>query len=302
MKLGFIGLGQMGKHCASNLLKKQGHLFVADVSPDALAYLVDQGAKALPSPADLSAECDVIFMCLPNGDIVEKVIFGPKGLGENLRPGQMIVDLSTVDFLQTQEIASRLEKMGVSFLDAPISGLDVKAKTGELSIMCGGEEETYNKVLPFLGNMGSSIVYLGKHGMGQLSKTINNVLYNINMAGLAEILPFAVKMGLKPEKIARFVNSGTGRSQASEYFLPKILEGDFSYGFTMESAYKDMQTACVVSAKEKIPTPVLHAAMTTYQMTLLEGYGKDYKGAMIKTYERLLGVKFRKSKLPEDDS
>lgn len=297
LKLGFIGLGQMGKHCASNLLKKQGHLYVTDVNPDALAYLVGQGAKALSTPADLSNECDVVFLCLPNGDVVESVVFGPKGLCENFRPGQIIVDLSTIDFMQSQEIAGKMKGMGVSFMDAPISGLDIKAKTGELSIMCGGEEEVFKKVLPFLGNMGSSIVYLGKSGMGQLSKTINNVLYNINMAGLAEILPFAVKMGLEPEKIARFVNAGTGRSQASEYFLPRILERDFSYGFTMESAYKDMQTACIVSAKEKIPTPILHAAMTTYQMTLLEGFGKDYKGAMIKTYERLLGVEFKKSEV-----
>jgi len=225
---------------------------------------------------------------------VEKVIFGPKGLYESFRKGQSIVDLSTVDFIKTQEIADKVESMGVSFMDAPISGLDVKAKSGELSIMCGGNEETFNKMLPYLENMGSSIVYLGKHGMGQLSKTINNILYNINMAGLAEILPFAVKMGLEPEKIAQFVNSGTGRSLASEYFIPRILEGNFSYGFTMESAYKDMQTACIVSAKEKIPTPVLHATMTTYQMTLLEGFGKEYKGAMIKIYERLLNVMFRK--------
>lgn len=296
MRLGFIGLGQMGKHCASNLLKNQGQLFVSDANPDAVTFLVEQGAQATSSPAELSSGCDMVFLCLPNGDIVEKVIFGPKGLSEGFHPGQVIVDLSTVDFIQTQEIADKVEGMGVSFMDAPISGLDVKAKTGELSIMCGGKEETFNKTLPFLKNIGSSIVYLGKHGMGQLSKTINNILYNINMAGLAEILPFAVKMGLQPEKIAQFVNSGTGRSQASEYFLPRILEGNFSYGFTMESAYKDMQTACIVSVKEKIPTPVLHAAMTTYQMTLLEGFGKDYKGAMIKTYERLLKVDFRKEK------
>jgi len=294
LRLGFIGLGQMGKHCAANLLKNQGQLFVSDANPEALTFLVEQGAQSASSPAELFSLCDAVFLCLPNGDIVEKVIFGPNGLGESFREAQIIVDLSTVDFIQTQEIAGKVEAMGVSFMDAPISGLDIKAKSGELSIMCGGNEETFNKMLPYLENIGSSIVYLGKHGMGQLSKTINNILYNINMAGLAEILPFAVKMGLEPEKIAQFVNSGTGRSLASEYFIPRILEGNFSYGFTMESAYKDMQTACIASAKEKIPTPVLHAAMTTYQMTMLEGFGKEYKGAMIKTYERLLNVMFRK--------
>jgi len=108
------------------------------------------------------------------------------------------------------------------------------------------------------------------------------------------MLPYAVKMGLEPEKVGQFVNAGTGRSYASEYFIPRILEGDFSYGFTMENAYKDMKSACEESARSKIPTPVLHAAMTTYQMALLEGHGNDYKGAMIKVYEKFLGVKFRK--------
>ena len=143
-------------------------MYVTDVNPDALAYLVGQGAKALSTPADLSNECDVVFLCLPNGDVVESVVFGPKGLCENFRPGQIIVDLSTIDFMQSQEIAGKMKGMGVSFMDAPISGLDIKAKTGELSIMCG--EESVQKVLPFLENMGSSIVYLGKSGMGHFPK------------------------------------------------------------------------------------------------------------------------------------
>lgn len=254
-----------------------------------------KGAEAVDSPAGLAAICDVIFLCLPNGEIVEKVIFGENGISKRFQKGQIIVDLSTVDFMQTQEIAARVEELGVMFVDAPISGMEAKAKSGDLSIMCGGREDVFAAVLPYLENMGSSVVYLGGHGLGQLSKTVNNILYNINMAGLAEILPFAVKMGLDPKKVGQFVNAGTGRSYASEYFIPRILDGDFSYGFTMDNAYKDMQTACIAAAKQKIPIPVLNAAMTTYQMTLLEGHGGDYKGAMIKVFERLSGVLFRKS-------
>jgi 3-hydroxyisobutyrate dehydrogenase-like beta-hydroxyacid dehydrogenase len=284
----------MGRHCAANMLKKFASLTVYDVSEQAVQELVAQGAEKASSAAGLAKKSDVIFFCVPNIEVVEKLLFGAEGLGDAMRPGLILVDLSTCDFIKTREIASKVEGSGADFLDSPISGMEARAKSGELSLMCGGREEVFKKIHPYLEAIGSSILYMGPHGLGQFSKTVNNILYNINMAGLAEILPYAVKMGLPPEKVGQFVNAGTGRSYASEYFIPRILEGDFSYGFTMESAYKDMRSACEESARSKIPTPVLHAAMTTYQMALLEGYGNDYKGGMIKVYERLLGVAFRR--------
>ncbi len=295
MKLGFIGLGQMGKYCALNLLKNRGELHVNDIDPEAVAFLISHSAKKSDSNAELMSVCDIVFLCLPNGDIVEKVIFGEHGLAEGFEKGKIIVDLTTADYQKTRETALRVEALGVNFIDAPLSGMEARAKTGQLSVMCGGKKNVFDVVSTYLDDIGSSVLFLGEYGSGQLAKMINNVLYNINMAALAEILPFAVKMGLAPEKVGTLVNAGTGRSYASEYFIPKILERDFVYGFTMDSAYKDMQSASVISAKMKIPTPVLHAAMTTYQMTLLEGWGQEYKGAMIKVYEKLLGVKFSKN-------
>lgn len=293
-RLGFIGLGQMGKHCAANMLKKTGSLTVYDINEKAVKGLVDQGAQKTSNALELAESTDVIFFCVPNAEVVEELIFGTGGMSKKIRPNLTFVDLSTCDFIKTKDMAAKVESLGADFLDSPISGMEAKAKTGELSVMCGGKEEVFKRIRPYLETIGTSVLYMGKSGLGQFSKTVNNILYNINMAGLAEILPYAVKMGLEPEKVGQFVNAGTGRSYASEYFIPRILEGDFSYGFTMESAYKDMKSACEESARSKIPTPVLHAAMTTYQMTLLEGHGNDYKGAMIKIYEKLLGVEFRK--------
>lgn len=293
-KLGFIGLGQMGKYCAANLLKKNGELMVYDLNKESVSSLVDEGAKSASNAIELAEKNDVIFFCLPDILVLESIFYDENGIRDSIRPEHIFVDLSTCDFIRTKVVEQDVENRGAAFLDAPISGMEARAKSGELSIMCGGNEDTYHEVLPYLKMMGTSVLYMGGYGLGQFSKTINNVLYNINMAGLAEILPYAVKMGLEPEKIGQFVNSGTGRSYASEYFIPRILNGDFSYGFTMESAYKDMKCACNESASSKIPTPVMHAAMTTYQMALLEGYGNDYKGGMIKVYENLLGVKFRK--------
>lgn len=295
-KLGFIGLGQMGRHCAANLLKKAGSLVVYDINEAAATELATQGAQKAASASELGRTCDIVFFCLPNIEAVENILFGEGGMGEAIEPGRIFVDLSTCDFKITKDVAARVEAQGAYFLDCPISGMEARAKSGELSLMCGGKEEVFEKIRAYLEMMGTSVLYMGEHGLGQFSKTINNVLYNINMAGLAEILPYTVKMGLEPEKVGLFVNAGTGRSYASEFFIPRILEGEFGYGFTMDMAYKDMKSAVEESARSKIPTPVLNAAMTTYQMALLEGYGNDYKGGMIKVYENLLGVSFRKWK------
>ena len=134
---------------------------------------------------------------------------------------------------------------------------------------------------------------MGNPGNGQLTKLINQLLFDINAAALAEILPMAVKMQLDPEKIGSIVNSGTGRSYASEFFIPRILKGDFTQGYFLKNAYKDLVSAAELSAQQGIPLPVLHAATGTYQMALLEGLGGQDKGAMIQVYEKLLGVQFR---------
>ncbi len=294
MKVGFIGLGAMGLPMALNILSKEGSICVCARRPEVIALVREKGAEVIKSYADLARICDIIMLCLPDGNVVEDVIFAPGGLAEGLSAGKIVVDCSTCDYMHTRKIAAKVEALGTGFIDAPVSGMVARAKTGELSVMCGGREEIFNKVLPVLRDIGTTIRYLGPSGSGQLAKTINNVLYNINMAALAEILPLAVKLGLDPEKVGDFVNSGMGRSAASEYFIPKILAGDFKYGFTLEKAYKDMQSAFNISAQERIPAPVMYAAMATYQMALLSGYSDDYKGAMVKVYEKFNGVEFRK--------
>jgi 3-hydroxyisobutyrate dehydrogenase-like beta-hydroxyacid dehydrogenase len=160
--------------------------------------------------------------------------------------------------------------------------------------MCGGKNEIFEKVKPLMMNIGNKILYMGGSGSGQLTKLINQLLYNTNMSALAEVLPMAVKMGLDPEKVGQVVNSGTGRSQASEFFIPHILNGEFSSSYPLKNAYKDMVSAAEISANLGIPLPVLHAATTTYQMALIKGHGDKDKGAMICVFEELLGVKFRK--------
>lgn len=294
MKLGFVGLGRMGKPMALNLLKDGVELFVNSASPEAYEEFRNRGAVPVDSPAEVAA-ADVIFLCLPDGKVVRDVLFGAGGLADCLRPGQIVVDTSTIDYATTIEVGQRLGERGVAFLDAPVSGMESRAIAGTLTVMCGGGRADFDKVLPLLERVGDNILYMGGAGSGQLTKLINQLLFDTNCAALAEILPMAVKMGLDADKVGAVINSGTGRSYASEFFVPRILAGTFDEGYPMQHAYKDLVSAAELGARACIPMPVLAAATASYQTALLQGHGHLGKGAMVLPFEKLNGVEFRSS-------
>lgn len=292
MKIGFIGLGKMGKHMALNMLKSGAEIIVNDVRTDYFEEFISKGAKATTDLSE-AAQTDIIFLSLPDTKIVKGVLLGEKGLINHLHKGQIVVDLSTITYTGTLEIAKHLEEKNIAFVDAPVSGMEARAVDGTLTVMCGGEKKNFEKVKPFLECIGNKILYMGDIGKGQLTKLINQLLFDINVAAIAEILPMAKKLGLDPVKVADVVNSGTGRSYASEFFIPNILKEKFNEGYSMDNAYKDLISAAGISADLCVPLPVLHAATTTYQMALLKGYGDCGKGAMIQVFEELLGVEYR---------
>lgn len=295
-KVGFIGLGQMGKWMALNVLKAGFDLTVYDISEAAVNALKEAGAKAAHSPKEMAAQVDWVFLSLPNTQVVESVLFGPNGIAEGAKPGLIVVDLSTIAYMATLGFAERLAQQGVVFVDAPVSGMEARAKDGTLTVMFGGDESVFQTVYPVFQAIGNTLIHMGKVGSGQLTKLINQLLFNTACAALAEILPMAVKLGLDPEKIAQVVVTGTGRSFAVEFFTPRILDSKFDEGYPLKHAYKDMISAAEISAHQKIPLPMVQAATTTYQMALAQGLGDEDKGAMIKVFERLLGVEFRKKK------
>ncbi|MDR0467049.1 MAG: NAD(P)-dependent oxidoreductase [Deltaproteobacteria bacterium] len=292
-EIGFVGLGQMGKHIAKNLMGEDVELTVCDISQDQFVSFREAGAKTTTSVQDL-AGCDIIFLCLPEDEAVKAVLTGEKGLLPLFIQGQTVVDLSTITYTTTVELAASLAAKGVVFLDAPVSGMESRAKEATLSVMVGGSAKDLARIEPYLRRIGNKILHMGPTGSGQLTKLINQLLFDINMAALAEVLPLAVKKGLDPEKVGQIVNSGTGRSYASEFFIPQILKNDFSAGYPMRNAYKDIISGALIAAKEVVPMPVTMAAATTYQTALLKGYGQEDKGAMIKVYEELLGVTYRR--------
>jgi 3-hydroxyisobutyrate dehydrogenase-like beta-hydroxyacid dehydrogenase len=292
MDIAFVGLGQMGRHMAANLLKSGARVTVTSASGKRHAELEAKGARAT-TRAEEVAQADIVFLSLPGTAEVREVLLGANGIARLMKAPQIVVDTSTIDYSATLEIAQALESRGVGFLDAPVSGMEARAKDGTLTAMCGGRAQTLETVRPYFSCMANSILHMGDAGAGQLAKLINQLLFDINCAAIAEILPMAVKLGMDPEKIGKIVNSGTGRSYASEFFIPRILEGNFSDGYPLEGAYKDLVSGATVGAELAVPMPVLAAATATYQMAMLRGHGKLDKGAMIRVYEELLGVEFR---------
>ena len=168
--------------------------------------------------------------------------------------------------------------------------MEARAVEGTLTVMCGGERAVFDRVKPFLDRIGNKILYMGPTGSGQLTKLINQLLFDINAAALGEILPMAAKMGLDPDLVGEVVNSGTGRSYASEFFIPRILRGHFGDGYPMGHAYKDLVSGAELGANHGIPMPVLAAATATYQTALLAGTARRTRAAWSCVFEELLGV------------
>jgi 3-hydroxyisobutyrate dehydrogenase-like beta-hydroxyacid dehydrogenase len=293
--MAFIGLGDMGRWMALHLANKREsdaeRVVALDIDP---ARVEDLSAPGLVATTDTQkvAGAEILLLCLPDGDVVEDVLFGKNGVAASLADGAVVVDLSTTAHAKALGIGRALTEQGKKFIDAPVSGAPAGSQAGTLTIMCGGDDETFEAVQPLLKRLGKTILHMGPSGSGQLTKTLNNVVYDINIAALAEVLPMAVAMGLDPLKVAEVMTTGTSRSYASEYFVPRILKRLFDEGYPLGKAYKDLVSVAEVAAKGSFPMPVTAAATATYQIALRQGHGDKDKGAMVMPFEDLLGVRF----------
>jgi len=293
-RIGFIGLGQMGKWMALNFLKADCQTSVYDIDPQAVDFLVKNGADAGRTPADIAAQTEVVFLSLPSTDIVEQVIFSDTGLIQAVGKELLIVDLSTISYLRSVDMARKLSDMNIFFCDAPVSGMEARAKEASLTVMVGATQEIFDRIRPLLEIIGNTILHMGPVGSGQLTKLVNQLLFDINAAGLAEVLPMAARLGLDPAKVCQVITTGTGRSFAAEFFTPLTLENRFDEGYPLKSAYKDMVSAAEIGARHKIPLPLTQATTTVFQMALAQGLGAESKGALIKVFEKILDVEFRR--------
>jgi 3-hydroxyisobutyrate dehydrogenase len=253
MRVLFIGLGVMGLPMARNLAAAGVcDLVVHDVDPTRAHEVAARAGE----PAAEAGQADVLLLMVPSSDVVEQLLLGD-GLLERLRPGSVVLDMSSSRPASTVELARRAAERGVAYVDAPVSGGQAKAVTGELSIMAGGDAEPVERVRPLLSAMGSTIHRTGPAGSGHAVKALNNLLSAIGIAGAAEVLTAGTKFGLDPKVMLDVINSSTGRNQATQVkFEPYVLSGTFDSGFALSLMVKDLRTALQIADDTGTPTPV----------------------------------------------
>jgi len=291
--IGFIGLGIMGKPMSKNLIRAGYDLLVYDIVKEAVDEVVNAGAKAAASIAEVAQNTDVIVTMLPNSPHVKDVILGADGVLANAKPGAIIVDMSSISPIIAREVAAACEGKGVKMIDAPVSGGEPKAIEGTLAIMAGGNAEIFERVKPMLEKMGSSVILVGEIGSGNVTKLANQVIVALNIAAMSEAMVLATKAGVNPEKVYQAIRSGLAGSVVLDQKMPKVLSGDFTPGFRIELHIKDLQNALDSSHALNVPLPLTAGVMELMQMCKAAGEaGNDHSGLM-KQYERMSGVKVR---------
>jgi 2-hydroxy-3-oxopropionate reductase len=270
--IGFIGLGIMGKPMALNLIKGGRRLCVHARRAESMAPLVEAGASALDSPAAVAEQADIIFTMVSDTPDVEQVILGERGILSKGRRGSVVVDMSTISPTATRRMANQLAGAGIEMLDAPVSGGERGAIDGTLSIMVGGKEETFQRVLPLFQLMGKNIVYIGDNGAGQVTKLCNQIVIAQTVAAVAEGFILATAAGVDPTRVRQALLGGFAGSKVLEVHGQRLLDHDFKPGFKAKLHQKDMRIAMETAHEIGIPLP--GAAVATQYVNALVGSGR----------------------------
>nr|WP_319474025.1 2-hydroxy-3-oxopropionate reductase [uncultured Sphaerochaeta sp.] len=294
MKIGFIGLGIMGKPMAKNLIKAGYSLVVNDINKEAVAELVTAGAAEAASAKEVAQQSDVVVTMLPNSPHVQTVVLGEGGVIEGAREGLVVVDMSSISPIVSREVAASLAEKGVVMLDAPVSGGEPKAIDGTLAIMVGGPEDTFKVVEPILQVMGGSVTLVGEIGSGNTTKLANQIMVAANIAGMSEALVLATKADVDPEKVFRAIRGGLAGSTVLDAKAPLVLDGNFRPGFRIDLHIKDLQNALDTAATVKTPTPLTGSVIEMMRSLSSDGKGSDDHGGLVQWYEKEAGIEVRK--------
>ncbi|MDR1321374.1 MAG: 2-hydroxy-3-oxopropionate reductase [Gracilibacteraceae bacterium] len=287
MKIGFIGLGIMGKPMSKNLVKAGLDLVVLDHKKAAMDELAALGAETAPTPRAVAERTDVIFTMLPNSPQVKSVILEKDGVLEGARTGALVVDASSIAPLVSREIGARLAERGVRFMDAPVSGGEPKAIDGTLSFMVGGREADFAEARPLLAHMGSSAVLCGDVGAGNVTKLANQIIVAVNIAAVSEALLLAAKAGVAPEKVFDAVKGGLAGSAALNAKAPLIMDRKFDPGFRVNLHIKDLGNVLDTGHEVGAPLPLTAAVMEMMQTLRADGHEMKDHGALALYYEKL---------------
>ena len=290
MKIGFIGLGIMGKPMSKNLLKAGHELVVCDFNKDAVAEVVAAGAKEGANGAEIAKECDVIITMLPNSPHVRSVALGENGIVEGAHEGTVLIDMSSIDPVESKKIGAELAKKGIEMLDAPVSGGEPKAIDGTLSVMVGGKKELFDKYYDMLMVMAGSVVYVGELGSGNVAKLANQIVVACNIAAVGEALSFAKKAGTDPELVYQAIRGGLAGSTVMDAKAPMMLSRNFKPGFRIELHIKDLTNALNAAHAIAAPVPLTGQLMEIMQALKADGYEKEDHSSLVKYYEKISNV------------
>ena len=290
MKIGFIGLGIMGKPMCRNLMKAGYEMVVYNRSKASVEELAAEGATPAGSPAEVAKECQVIITMLPNSPQVREVCLGTNGIAETAQEGSIVIDMSSIDPVQSKEIGAELSKKGIDLMDAPVSGGEPKAIDGTISVMVGGKKENFDKYYDLLMAMAGSVVYVGALGSGNVAKLANQVIVALNIAAVSEAMTLAVKNDADPELVYQAIRGGLAGSTVLDAKMPMMLDRNFKPGFRIELHIKDLNNALNAGHATSTALPLTSQVMEMMQALKADGNEKDDHSALLKYYEKISDV------------
>ena len=292
-RIGFIGLGIMGKPMAHNLLKAGYSLTVYNRSDGPVEELVAAGATAAASPQAVAANADVVVTIVTDTPDVQQVLLGENGVIHTIAQDAVVIDMSTISPTATREIVRSIQEKGASMLDAPVSGGEGGAIAGALSIMVGGEEAVFNRCLPIFETLGKNIVHVGQSGAGQLTKLCNQIAVAVTNLAMSEALIFGAKSGLDLKKMQHAIQGGAAGSWQLSNLAPRVLERDFAPGFMVKLQQKDLRLVLQEADRLKLSLPATSLVHHLFHALESQGAGDEGTQALVKVLEQLAGVEVK---------
>jgi len=290
LKVGYIGLGLMGKSIARNILKAGFAVVVHNRSQASVDELVSEGAVRAGSPKEVAEQVDVVFTNLPDSPDVEKVVLGENGIIEGVHDGLILVDNSTIKPAAARMIAEKLSAKGMFALDAPVSGGDIGAKNGTLTIMIGGDASALEKVMPVLQAMGKTITHVGEAGAGQVAKAANQIMVAAQMVAMGELLVFSKKAGVDPRKVVEAIKAGAAQCWTLDVKPPRLFDGNRNPGFKAYMQLKDLRIVLDTAKEYEIPVTGTKVNTDLFQQMIDSNMGELDNSAVVGVIEKLAGV------------
>jgi 2-hydroxy-3-oxopropionate reductase len=295
-KIGFIGLGIMGRPMAKNLLKKGYSLIVFDIDGSAVSDVASYGAEVASSVSEVARDADTLVTMLPNSPQVEAVALGSGGIADYAKPGTLLIDMSSIAPLAAQRISAGLIEKGIRMIDAPVSGGEPKAIDGTLSIMCGGNASDFAEAKPILDCLGASAVLVGGIGAGNITKLANQIIVAANIAAVSEAFTLATKAGVDPLLVFEAIKGGLAGSTVMNAKVPMMLAGNAKPGFKVDLHIKDLNNAMDTAAAIGAPAILTKEALKMLQHLHDSGEGQNDHSAIAHYYEKLAGIEMRPGK------